>query len=377
LPWEATDADVERYCAELTAAGYDDAEALLVAEFGSASHPGDEPGAAVTGCNRTDGSWMASVGLGGVSGEATLMVQRWDFTVRYFRICQAETRTLLRGVTVRSLIPITGVYDAIRRRGLVRSPLVRRLAITVLVVVMVACGGDDRGVLDAEVEQGHEATGDFGGTLTSGGPASREIDLRAGEALRVWVRLGDAREGERETDVHLAIADTPTLSDTLAAAGYFTDNGFFSDYSDTGFYSDYAEIAPDRFGGLLLRTEHGVATGWSEDPPWFWCGGGGPGEHGAWLAFVAPVGGTYTLLVTGLGDYEIHLDTQAAPEMPATTANEEFDEGASSSSVPYRGQRWRDLTYAHWDFLVDEEYFPDGDFFSDYGPDTAVSEQVC
>jgi hypothetical protein len=235
-----------------------------------------------------------------------------------------------------------------------------------------AGGGDDTSASN------DPARGEFAGELTPDAPASRQIDLEAGEALRVWARpqvdRSDASEDDDAGEMSLAIAATPPLAGELTAAGYFGDDADGLGDRDFAFFSAYDSTALDttQYGTLLMWTAYQYTDGArTYDPPFFGCYGRGWGAaaaQGTWLMFVAPASGAYSLLVSGWGPYEIHIDHQAPPDQPTASTAPQFDTG-DGGPLPYRDAAWEQLLGFHREFLFADDFYPSDGFFSDYDDD--------
>lgn len=210
------------------------------------------------------------------------------------------------------------------------------------------------------------AAGDvIGGKLDPTAPAAHAIDVQAGDAVRIWaVPTTDDMADIDDYDLpfadgtSIAIAVDPTSApDLWSSLGWVPGepaDRFFSDYEDTGY-------DPAATGFVVFYTSSGASNDYNYqlDPPFFSCADRGLGAaqvDGAWAMFISPVATTYQVLVTGLGGYELHVDTQAAPADIAADPAAEY---------PYSGATFEALIRAHADFLVDRTFYPTDELFTD------------
>lgn len=203
------------------------------------------------------------------------------------------------------------------------------------------------------------------GTLDAAAPAAHAVELQAGDAVRIWAvpttdDMADIADHDEPfaDGTSIAIAVDPTSApDLWSSLGWDpgeASDSFFSDYENEGY-------DPAAYGFVALYTTSGASNDYNYqlDPPFFSCADRGLGaaeEDGAWAMFISPVATTYQVLVTGLGGYELHVETQAAPaNIPADPA----------AAYPYSGATFEALIQAHADFLVDRTFYPTDELFTD------------
>ena len=205
-------------------------------------------------------------------------------------------------------------------------------------------------------------------TVTLGGsPVERDITLEAGSAVKIWGRItnGSLTTAHGNENIQFAIAGP----DGLAAS-----------YLDVGdrarFYSDYDESVVAAFPlpveFMTLAEHHDYIDLWpdadtspnnNEQPRFFAWGGG---ERGSWMMYIAPVAGTYAVLITGGGQYDVSLAVGNPVAEP--TANSSFD-----NTQRMTDRKWRDIVKGQLPYLFDPTFFPSMDtaFYDD--PDPASS----
>jgi hypothetical protein len=289
---------------------------------------------------------------------------------------------------------------------LVMTPRLRAVAPLVAIglsCVLSSCGGVDRDVLgdvalaeqpsaptapppSSAPEVGSTGTGVFTGDFADA-PVVHQIDLMAGDGLRVWAKS----TGTEMTDVDLAgpFADglsigvavpLPLFEDLVDAEVIGNPDyrgNFFSDYGfDDDEPSSYT-FDPDTYGALVHWTSGGGTAQFeaSADPPLFTCAARGRDPdplQGSWLVFVAPADGTYSIWMLGLGPYELHVDVNPAPKSIEVDAGE----------YPFAGDAWVEAVRAQYAFLFDASSYPPDQFVTEaggdveeYGPD--VSAEDC
>lgn len=216
---------------------------------------------------------------------------------------------------------------------------------------------------------------EFSGTVPSDRPALREVELQAGEALRMTVvpsRTGAASELAIAVALDDATAATWLESGEPFPRRFLDADNFFSD-----FYSSSLAGVPVN---ILRRTAYYFPPGDDplslSGPPNYFVYGRGWGaanDAGTWLQFVAPAEATYTLLISGYGDFDVVIErAPVRPDVLATidsgSDSESFDQGPDPL-FPYEGDAWLTIVESHLSFFFDEAFFRPEQFFSDYFSD--------
>ena len=213
-------------------------------------------------------------------------------------------------------------------------------------------------------------------------PIVHQVDLAAGDALRVWATSTDpATEDPLDRGISIGVAVPVPVWDDLVAgdvignpdyrANFFSDYGFDDDDPSTYTFD------PDVFGALVHWTSGGGSAQYeaSANPPLYTCAARGREPdpvQGSWLVFVAPADATYSIWMLWPGPYELHVDTSPAPKtVPAGTGE-----------YPFVDQAWVDVVTAHYAFLFDASAYPPDQFIAEddgelvpFGPD--VSAEDC
>jgi hypothetical protein len=272
------------------------------------------------------------------------------------------------------------------------------LAGTVVVCLLVAgvaagCSSDlpdsQKGSEPAGSQTASKAAGQtFSGTLVSK-PATRTIHLVAGEALRWSVRpVGD----DYIAELALAIATDLTA---IPPKGFSTTRDF-SDYSDIDGITEYGNLFSEDSQkqlsldlsdlgayGIPVVTTHTHASFFRQDDgaltyptnvrtnPLFFTDSGIGGRDdgfnfeskGAWISFIAPQEGNYTLIIGGFGGFTSSYTTQKSPL--GTPNNAQFD--PSQPTAPFTDQEWVRLCESQLDFLYDNAGYPGGTFIWESG----------
>jgi hypothetical protein len=242
------------------------------------------------------------------------------------------------------------------------------VAALVVVLVLFVFGGDDEG-----------GTGDFAGTISEDEPVeARQLDLEAGEALRVVVtpdddldpRLTLSIDPQNVGDLVESLVDLSDFDDDQAQ-GAFSDefDDLFSDaVEDEDLSADLSQALSDDYSDFteqLAELDEDLA------------GAGVPiligsnfTEQGdpAGGAFVAPVDGTYTVLVTGVehseGEFEGRIETEAPAESFDPDDLDPDEEIDSAAFFEQYGEH--------------REFFCDEDFYGDDPEDVLEqAEQLC
>ena len=246
-----------------------------------------------------------------------------------------------------------------------------------------ACGGTYAGTATATVH-----TVSFDGNLTSA-PASRTIHLKAGEAVKWWVRP----DRGNTSWLTLAIAAPASAASAPAFAAYGVASGssaesygeFFSDYAGSAGTEPSAESAGSTFSdplngqtydyGLpLVETNYyypsvrlGVGAFTAYGRGW-----GAAQRSGDWMFFVAPATSNYDLLIGGTGAFV----GQYATHLTSVSTHPSSAKPFSSAAPPatYTAATWVAICRQQVPFIFASGFFPSQGFFSDYSTSGISSE---
>jgi hypothetical protein len=262
--------------------------------------------------------------------------------------------------------PYVAPTDGDKPKGKVPVGILALIGLVVAALVAGAIilftGGDDGG--------GGSGTGEFSGSITDDDPFFvRTFDLEAGQGVRAIV------EPDGDLDARLSIGVDPEVVATqafgvdgdddalLSDAGFYYDD-LFSDAVDGDLSADLSEALSDQFDEFQDTLSDrvpslsgaGVPIGTNND------NGEGDPEGGI---FVAPLGGQYSLIVSGAGstgDFEGRLETTGpSDDWEDQDPDEDLDLASYYAGIePLR------------DFLCDEDFW--GGDPTDVTPD---AEQLC
>lgn len=264
-----------------------------------------------------------------------------------------------------------------------RAAVVGAVVVAVVVTVAAGAAGTNRHALGEAMTRApffaptsaaptagtDTAAGALTGVLDPAAPAVHAFKLTAGEAVRMWA-VPTSGEMDMISDydepfadgMSVGVAVDPTVNPELWESIGWTpsepEDWFFSDYTES---PSGGSFDPSEYGLVVVYTSGGASADFNYqlDPPFFSCADRGLTQHddqGAWLAFIAPITGTYKVLVVGIGGYELHVESRPAP--PEIAAD-------SAGTYPYAGGAFEALINAHWSFLFEEPFYPTDELFSD------------
>jgi hypothetical protein len=215
-----------------------------------------------------------------------------------------------------------------------------------------------------------------GGTSRAG---IRWVTLRAGDALKGYVV--PASRAEANYGVAISLGSDALSALQSGASAMLTDpyDAYYSEasYNADSFFSDAAPPASD-FGSILYSSEWYDPADifqqhFSTGPPSYFVSGRPTsyGGGGTWFMFMAPVDGTYGVIVAGddATPYKVTLQRHAAPEIQTPDPSTQFDQSGASSSFPFEGSSWAEAARGQTDWLFEDGFFPAQTFYSDWYTD--------
>lgn len=197
---------------------------------------------------------------------------------------------------------------------------------------------------------------------TTGQIHDRSYPMVAGEAIRVVVTPSSTLEPV----VGLAVRATPETAELFTDfyGGLSEVSGLFENFFSDEPSFDYRNPEPfvGRFGYIIASSDGAYPTetlaGGNTHSP----------GHIAWLQFIAPFDGTYTLLIHGedqtTGAYEAMVETRKPPA--DLVKGNTFDESGVASLDDTSIDK---VVEYHRPFFDDARFFPSSKLFSDYFSD--------